>query len=611
MIRSERHGTADYKESDTAKSQLACLFPPWSDVKKVQCLDSRKTASERKEQPVSKREILLCPAPRARRLRAGAFARPGARVVALAIGAALAAAAPSSASDTSADAYIQGLVRALAMPRSEGRAITLADAVVTAVRNNPGIRARANDPAAARLDVLERTGVYDPRIRIDGGFVDTERLTANRIEAGLDVFSLESLEEDQYTLDFAVSKLFRTGTVVDVTWTNRRRTTEAAFQILSPQYDPTLGVSIEQPLLKNFGGLEQRTNVLLARNTSMQEAAAFEAELSTFVVTVAQAYWDYTQAKSELRVREHALKLVEETRRKVEVGSLPPVAAREARADAAAREEELMRAENDLDLAARRLQYLVMAGVESGGAPEPVVPAEQHTVHAFEVARDRSLATAVERRPEVRAARLALAAAELRERAAKNALLPSLDLVGSYTLLGLGGKPVDAGEVESYAEALDRLASGDFFRFAIGVRLEVPLSNAGARARHAREAIAVTRAKDEVRRVVADVALEIERAAGDVESAAKRADAARIARELAEENFANQRKRYEVGMVTTTDVLEFQEDLADAMAAEAAAVADHARALARLRRAEGVLLDSYAIDVGFEDTPSEPWWARF
>jgi outer membrane protein TolC len=83
----------------------------------------------------------------------------------------------------------------------------------------------------------------------------------------------------------------------------------------------------------------------------------------------------------------------------------------------------------------------------------------------------------------------------------------------------------------------------------------VPLSNVEARARHDRETIDVHRNEDELRRVVSDVALEVERTVGDVESARKRVEAARVARELAEENLRDQLKRYAVGMVTTTDVL--------------------------------------------------------
>jgi outer membrane protein TolC len=64
-------------------------------------------------------------------------------------------------------------------------------------------------------------------------------------------------------------------------------------------------------------------------------------------------------------------------------------------------------------------------------------------------------------------------------------------------------------------------------------------------------------------------------------------------------------------MLTTTDVLDFQEKLADAMATEARAITDHAKADADLRRAEGTLLEHYGIQVSFHHRPDVPWWGKF
>jgi outer membrane protein TolC len=464
------------------------------------------------------------------------------------------------------DAYVDGLVRALASPRTEARPISLPEAIASAVRNNPRILAGARVTEQSALDVLIAGGVYDPRIRIEGGGSDTERLTSNVIEAGAGgLASVQELHEDEVTLDVALSKLLRYGTQLDLSWTNRRLTSDAAFQLLSPQYDPAFGFTVSQPLLKNFGGIRQRTTVLLARNFSRQSAAAFEATLANFVAEVVDAYWTYTQAEADLEVRRHALELARELARDVErrvnVGTLARVAATEARADAAAREEEVIRAENALDLAARTLQYRVMLGAENGGAPLPVRPTERHLVTDAALARADVMRTAAERRPEVRNARLALAAAQLQEGVARNDLLPDLDLVGGYTLLGLGGElrgpgdPLDSSDHDAYADALDRMTGGDYRYYSVGVRLEVPLSNVEARARHDRDEIEVRRSQDEVRRVVSDVALEVERTVGDVESARKCVEDVLVVRVLADENILDQLKLYEVGMVTTTEVL--------------------------------------------------------
>ena len=64
-------------------------------------------------------------------------------------------------------------------------------------------------------------------------------------------------------------------------------------------------------------------------------------------------------------------------------------------------------------------------------------------------------------------------------------------------------------------------------------------------------------------------------------------------------------------MVTTTDVLDFQEKLARALAAEVEAVSDHAGAIAALALSEGRLLEQYGVTVEVEGDPGLPWWAKF
>ncbi len=547
----------------------------------------------------------------------------------LLVAAVLAALCGTSRADEQSDAYVEGLIRAFEQPPAAARELTLAQAIHTAVANNPGIRAQRLSPRGDRWLAVAAAAAYDPRLTLSAAATSARIPTAN-VLAGVAVGEREPLRRDEASADITLSKQFATGTAVDLSWRNVRRATNSAFQALVPEFEPQLGVTVTQPLLKNFGGISTRTAVETARNTGRRSAALFEAALSDFVASVIDAYWNLSEAQADLEVREHALalakELVEEATARVRIGTLPPIAVREARADLAAREEEAIAARNRREVAARALQYLVMLADRPGGPPQPVRPVERHRVEERPIDKTASLRTALAKRAELRAARIDLENARAELRRARNELLPSLTLTGNYTLLGLGGieRPVEvpagsgdvavaalaASEPEAYGDALDTLVSRDFFRYSIALELEVPFSNAAARANYERAAVAVRAAKARLEQIVSDVALEIERAVADVTSATKRVFAARLARELAEENLRNQKKRYDVGMVTTTDVLRFQDKVVAAMAAEVRAVADHARAEARLARAEGTLLERYGIETESGQAPETPWWLR-
>jgi outer membrane protein len=521
--------------------------------------------------------------------------------------------------------YIEGLLKAFATEPAERLPISLQNAVAIAVANNPGVLALRRVPESAAYGVLGAEAVYEPTFRIEFAYTDSKVPTSDLLQ-GVEGAQLgDPREDDQYVADVALSKQLKTGTQLEVVWNNLRRRTNSSFEQLSPRYDPSIGVRLQQPLLRDFGGIDARTTVRMAENTTYKTAADYEAALGRFILDIVRAYWSYNLVEAELAAKELSLELAKElageARARVQIGSLPPVAAKEAESDAAAREEEVIEARNDLELRARDLQYKIMLPSVGASAPAGVRPGEEHRVDKTTMDAAEILAKAVSGRAEARAANLQIQSAKLEEKRAKNFLLPDLALFGRYDVVGLGGRnnsdfdppssAANRSERDAFSDAYDVLDSGDFFRYRVGIELEIPLSNAEARSRYAQAEIAVRRSEDEFRRIVSSIALEIQQSVGDVASAYKRVAAARLARELAAENLRDQKKRYEVGIVTTTDILDFQEKATNAMAAEARAIADHAIATAELRRAEGSLLEGFGVRVEFENSPGNEWWARF
>ena len=76
--------------------------------------------------------------------------------------------------------------------------------------------------------------------------------------------------------------------------------------------------------------------------------------------------------------------------------------------------------------------------------------------------------------------------------------------------------------------------------------------------------------------------------------------AASNSRTLAQRQLEAEQTRQEVGLSTTFQVLQFQEDLAQALSTEVAAKAAYAKALAKLRQAEGALDQELASGAGAE-----------
>jgi outer membrane protein len=539
------------------------------------------------------------------------------------------AAQRAAEADVTAARLVERVLAQVRNDEGEPRRMSLVEAVRAAVENNPGIRGRAEIPNRQAYAPYGAEGAFDPHFRANAHASSIHSPSGSALASGKVNFDEEAVRGGA-----SIGKLLRSGANMDLTWNSQAINTNSVFYQINPRYDNRLTLSLRQPLLRNFWASNETTTVLVARSEAEESLAAFEAELSDFVARVISVYWNYERAAADLEVARRSVALAKELVRdaeaKVNVGLLAPVAVKEAEADAAAREERAIRIENALTIAAQDLKHQVMLGAAASNIPVPILPIEEHVVTPIEVSRADSLKTAIECRAEIRGATYALDKSRLLEKNARNQTLPDLDVVAHYGQLGLTGDSkllrdddgntipdpsggfVNASPYDgNYGDSIDQWFDRDFRDFAVGLELEIPFGNADAKATLAQAEIDVRRASRELEQTLSSVGLDVDRALADLDSAAKRVVAAKASRDLAEENLRNQTRRFELGAVTTKDVLDFQEKLAQAQAAEVGAITDHALSVARLRVADGTLLARFGIEIQNPDAPGRPWWFRF
>jgi outer membrane protein len=512
--------------------------------------------------------------------------------------------------------------------------VTLEEAIALALENNPGIAANRLEPLRQEEGVLQAQAQFDPTLA--GEVLQSHSRTPNSSSLA----GTQTLRIDDRSANFHLVKLFRTGTVATADFLNERLDSNARFSQLRPEYVPQLNLSVVQPLLRNFGWDFSYLVVRVAQETAEGSYWSYQAQLADFVTTVIAAYWNVVRARDQLEVQRESLALatrtVEENDARVRVGLLPPVATLEAQADAKAREEQVLIAENDLAIARQQLAQLCFYRPDATFVPRTLEPSEELGPEHLDVQLDTTLSNALAGRPEVLASAHGVAARQLDERAASNALLPRLDVIGSYGVNGLSGttrpvvttSPVSGGNCVANgaqpgtficnspfagpaSEAYDRLTTNDFRSYSFGIQFQVPLSNALARSQYAASRIALDQAELNHRDLLSRVTLEARQTVSDVLTTRQRIDTSRVARELAEENLRNQQRRHEVGIATTKDLLDFQTRLTTARGAEVSAKVEHALAVARWRRAQGTLLRYYRIVVDQPGRRATPWFARF
>lgn len=404
-----------------------------------------------------------------------------------------------------------------------------------------------------------------------------------------------------------------TGGSVSVSLQGYKSDTNQAFQLINPRYGNTLRFDVSQPLLKDFGPKVARREILVSRNDLDVSRSQLEATLMSTVFLVQEAYWNLVYAVENLNVKRQSLQLARDllakNKKEVEVGTLAPLEVLNAEATVAQREADILQAEALIRRSEDVLKSLVNPPAEGGPRAVRIVPTDKPAYRPASVSMDEALAQALERRPELRAGRTTIDTGRLNFSVARNQLLPQLDLKLSYWSPGISGDRVlylnddpflgviigkeSGGASKAFKDAAKFL----YNNWTVGLTLTVPVANVVGRANLALARLELDRSEARLRNQEQQIALEVGDAVRSVETDAKRVDAYRIARELAERRLEAETKKLNVGLTTNYFVLQYQEELANARSMEIKALVDYNLSLARLEKVSGASLKARNITV--------------
>jgi outer membrane protein len=345
-----------------------------------------------------------------------------------------------------------------------------------------------------------------------------------------------------------------------------------------------VGVTLTQHLLKDFWIDQQREVIRVRRKELKMSEQALRFQIMKIILAVEVGYYDLLAARAEVRVQEKALELrqqfVAETHRRVEVGDLPPLDAEQA-------ETQL---QNTLTaLTAAREVYVARQNALKALLTEDfrdwvdtdLLPTDALLALPAEVNRSVSFQKALQDRPDLAEARLAVEKSDVIVQFRKNQLYPNLDLVGHY-----GGLGTEQGSSAALSEALHFQYPVYFY----GVVVSFPVTRTGERNYYRASQAAKQLAQLQVKKAEQAVFVEIADWVNRVQSRFTQVGSTHKARTYAEAALAAEQKKLENGLSTSFFVLQLQETLIAARTAEALALADFNKAKAQLAFAEGSIL---------------------
>lgn len=358
------------------------------------------------------------------------------------------------------------------------------------------------------------------------------------------------------------------------------------------EYNTGVNAAIRLPLLRGFGKSATLTRIRVARSNRDISGWEFRA---TVINTITQVIYAYNEAlfaqatlRSALRSRELAAQLQAENEQRNRVGSMSDYNVLSARARVATREENILIAEHSVRQSENALKQLIsddhssalLTGALTLAQPLPPVP-------AF-VDPKADIAEALRDRPDINQANLLLQQNIYDLSFYRNQLLPSVDLVGSYGYSGAG---------PDFSTSRDAISRHAYPVYSAGISISIPLTSAVERARVRNARLARQQAETALRQLEQSIVINLDNAAGQIETAWKRVQATRTSRELSEQVLEAEVKKLRAGTGRTFDVLQLQEILSNDEVREARALAAYRNALAEYDRQLGRTLETFNIEL--------------
>ncbi len=486
----------------------------------------------------------------------------------------------------------------------KGSPIGLKQAILMAMENNLDIEVARFQPLIDSANIKIQDAPFDYSFY---GQAATQRGTALQFTDFLGVGPTVNVDSDSNTLTLGARKMIPFGAHFDLSYQLSDSMSKYPGISEIDRWNQTLGLSVVVPVLKGAGTEYNYSSLLIARNTRDTSIFTFEKSLTESLYLVQKVYWDLVYAIENRRVLQQslevAIKLRDETARKLEHGVVIKLDLTQAEAGVATRQEDILTAQanvlNAMDQLKRKIDPSLLR------RDGRILPSD--TPKGVEIAIDgkkavqQAFETALKHRPDYIQINFQVDSQQVAMNKADRDLLPTLNITGTAALQGFGN---------DFSNSREDLFDTDTRNFGVTLDFEYILGQSSARGTYHAAELGKRQLQLRKRNLEDQILVEVREAVRAILTNEKRIEATKKARVLAEEQFQAELNRKKRQVSTTFRVLDVQEDLAQAQANEMKARIDYQLSLVNLKRVTGTLLSDMGVRLRETLTPRKKWSDR-
>jgi outer membrane protein len=406
----------------------------------------------------------------------------------------------------------------------------------------------------------------------------------------------------QYSTFFG--KGWLTGTSFVASISGQRSTTTSTSALFDPSIPTTLTVGFNQHLLSGFGRRANAVYIRIAKNDLNVADSEFRQQVITTIAQVLNAYYTLLADRDQVRVAQSAIdysqRLVEDDKKQVEIGTLAPLDVVQAESTLATDQQNLIVAQTNYREQQEVIKTMIskrvtsqIAGLEiepTDNLPEPK-PGDIPTLQ-------QAMAEALKNRPELELDELNLRNQHYTIQSNRNGLLPTLDAFATYQSNGLAGVPfanIGTATPGGLGDSLGQVFGGKYPSYSVGLTFRVPIRNRNQQANAAQAVVELHRMQTSMQRDKNTIEQDVRNAEIAVTQAKAQIDAALKARDYAQQALDAEVKKLHLGVSTTLNVIQLQQQFVLAEGNLAKARQAYAAALVQFHQATGTTLDAHNI----------------
>lgn len=346
--------------------------------------------------------------------------------------------------------------------------MSLSDATSAAVQHNPTVQ-------EARLQWLVRQsqekaawGDFEPALVSSYG--DNSLHRQNTASEQVSQFGRTEYSEDKTQIDVGLEGRFLTGASYRLGYTLSQ--TESDF-ITGSEYQSTLGLNLEQPLLKGFTRQSALAPLRLARLDVLIAFHTLRKQLMSVVSSVQSGYWDLVLAQERHRIAGDSVRIAQDiltdAQERIQVGKISELDLHEAETQLALRAADQEDRGLDEQEADTRLRLLLAdEGLSKAPRIEGVdaLAAESWDSQRFSAEGQALSELAMRLQPDLAIKRAEVEKELIRLDYSRDQALPELNAKASVGFMGLGDTPEGS---------LQTLSGQEFPNWSVAIELRIPV----------------------------------------------------------------------------------------------------------------------------------------